>query len=146
MYKDNKKNNGPKKGCWKRIEAVIKMAGMTTNGFALHIGLCRGENLYQIKRGNNGVSFDVADRIATKFPQVSKLWLMTGEGQMINGDAATRPWSNMRTPNSEAFRGYAAALILPVLVNKDGCHDPYALAVNHAEKLQAALAQKGGQQ
>ena len=42
-----------------------------------------GENLYQIKRGNNGISLDVADRIVTKFPQVDKLWLLTGEGQMF---------------------------------------------------------------
>lgn len=39
---------------WARIEAVINMAQMTTNTFARHIGLPRGENLYHIKRGNNG--------------------------------------------------------------------------------------------
>ena len=63
MYKENGKSENPKRECWERIAAVIKMAQMTTNGFARHIGLARGENLYQIKRGNNGVSLDVADRI-----------------------------------------------------------------------------------
>ena len=29
---------------------------MTVNYFALYIGLPRGENLYQIKKGNNGIS------------------------------------------------------------------------------------------
>nr|WP_300100701.1 S24 family peptidase [uncultured Alistipes sp.] len=56
---------------------------MTTNYFARYIGLARGENLYQIKRGNNGISLDVAERIVAKFPQVDKLWLLTGEGQMF---------------------------------------------------------------
>jgi len=56
---------------------------MSTNYFARHIGLARGENLYQIKRGNNGISLDEADRIVSKFPQVDKLWLLTGEGQMF---------------------------------------------------------------
>lgn len=72
-----------KQSNWQRIEAVIKWANMTTNYFARYIGLARGENLYQIKRGNNGISLDVADRIVAKFPQVDKLWLLTGEGQMF---------------------------------------------------------------
>ncbi len=72
-----------KQNNWQRVEAVIKWANMSTNYFARHIGLARGENLYQIKRGNNGVSLDVADRIVAKFPQIDKLWLLTGEGQMF---------------------------------------------------------------
>lgn len=76
---EEKQNN------WQRIEAVIKWANMSTNYFARHIGLARGENLYQIKRGNNGISRDVAERIVAKFPQVDKLWLLTGDGQMFAG-------------------------------------------------------------
>lgn len=72
-----------KQNHWQRVEAVIKWANMSTNYFARYIGLARGENLYQIKRGNNGISLDVADRIVTKFPQIDKLWLLTGEGQMF---------------------------------------------------------------
>lgn len=68
---------------WKRINAVTKWAGMTTNYFAHHIGLPCGENLYQIKRGNNGISKDVAERIVLKFPDISKAWLLTGEGSMF---------------------------------------------------------------
>ncbi len=56
---------------------------MSVNYFARYIGLPRGENLYQIKRGNNGISKDVASRIVEKFPQIDKLWLLTGEGQMF---------------------------------------------------------------
>ena len=78
-----------KQNNWQRIEAVIKWANMTTNYFARYIGLARGENLYQIKRGNNGISLDVADRIVAKFPQIDKLWLLTGEGQMY-ADARVR--------------------------------------------------------
>lgn len=72
-----------KQNNWQRIEAVIKWANMSTNYFARYIGLARGENLYQIKRGNNGISRDVARRIVEKFPQIDKLWLLTGDGQMF---------------------------------------------------------------
>ena len=87
-----------KQNNWQRIEAVIKWANMSTNYFALYIGLARGENLYQIKRGNNGISLDVADRIVSKFPQVDKLWLLTGEGQMFSEErirGAQIPYCNV---------------------------------------------------
>ncbi len=67
---------------WQRIDAVIRWANMTVNYFALHIGLPRGENLYQIKKGNNGISRNLADKIVTKFPEISLPWLLTGEGPM----------------------------------------------------------------
>ena len=66
---------------WQRIDSVIRWANMTINYFALYIGLPRGENLYQIKKGNNGISRNLADKIVTKFPEVSLAWLLTGEGQ-----------------------------------------------------------------
>ncbi len=56
---------------------------MSTNYFARHIGLLRGENLYQIKRGNNGISRNLADMIVKSFPEINLLWLLTGEGQMF---------------------------------------------------------------
>ena len=43
----------------------------------------RSENLYQIKKGNNGISRDLATLITTKYPSVSKAWLLTGEGEMF---------------------------------------------------------------
>ena len=37
-----------------------------------------GENLRQIRRGNNGISRDLALRIHTHFPQYGIGWLLTG--------------------------------------------------------------------
>lgn len=73
---------------WARLESIIKWSNMTTNSFAKHIGLRHSENLYQIKRGNNGISRDLADRVVEKFPEIDKLWLLTGDGMMFRpGDA-----------------------------------------------------------
>lgn len=58
---------------WQRIEMVIQQSKMTANAFARHIGLPRGENLYQIKKGNNGISLDVATRICQHYPEIDKL-------------------------------------------------------------------------
>lgn len=65
---------------WQRLEQVIKWTGLSTNAFALGIGLKRSENLYQIKRGNNGISKELSELIAAKYPAVDRLWLLTGEG------------------------------------------------------------------
>lgn len=64
---------------WERIEKVLKHAEMSTNYFAKYIGLARGQNLYQIKRGKNRISLDVAQKIHEKFPKFSVSWLMCGE-------------------------------------------------------------------
>lgn len=76
---------------WQRLEAVIRWANMSTNYFARHIGLIRGENLYQIKRGNNGISLNLADRIVSTYPQINKLWLLTGEGDMFVSSTSLAP-------------------------------------------------------
>lgn len=68
---------------WQRLEQVIKWTGLSTNAFASAIGLKRSENLYQIKRGNNRISKNLAELIAAKYPAVSPAWLLTDQGEML---------------------------------------------------------------
>lgn len=68
---------------WQRLEQVIKWTGLSTNAFALGIGLKRSENLYQIKRGSFGISKELARLITLKYPMVNRSWLLTGEGSML---------------------------------------------------------------
>ena len=68
---------------WERLESVIRWAHMTINGFGLHIGLPRAENLYQIKAGKNGISRALGVRIVEHFPEISLGWLLSGEGDMF---------------------------------------------------------------
>ena len=70
--------------CWERIERILDEQKMSANKFAKHIGLLRGENLYQIKRGNNRISIDVARRIHALYPQYTVAWLLTGEEESIS--------------------------------------------------------------
>lgn len=65
---------------------VIKWAEMTINSFSRHIGLQRAENLYHIKKGNYGISEDLADRITAYFPDIDRTWLLSGIGSMLVGD------------------------------------------------------------
>lgn len=71
---------------WQRLEKLVKWTGMSINAFALHIGLKRSENLYQIKKGNHGISKELARVITEKYPNISKSWLLTGEGCMLKDE------------------------------------------------------------
>lgn len=130
---------------WQRIEMVIQQSKMTANAFARHIGLPRGENLYQIKKGNNGISLDVATRICQHYPEIDKFWLLTGDGQMLRDDAPAGPWSHTGTSNSEAFRAWAAVHLLPVFIEK-GSPAPATAALDQVDELLKQLAKKGGEQ
>lgn len=130
---------------WQRIEMVIQQSKMTANAFARHIGLPRGENLYQIKKGNNGISLDVANRICQRYPEIDKLWLLTGDGQMLRDDAPTGPWSHIGTPNGKAFRAWAAVHLLPVFIEK-GSPYPATAALDQVDELLEQLTTKGGKQ
>ena len=71
---------------WMRIEAVIvHYRFRSVNAFAKHIGLPHAENLYRIRNGKNGLSIRLALTICAHFPEVSRAWLLTGEGRMLPG-------------------------------------------------------------
>ncbi len=71
---------------WLRIEAIINHFKLqSVSALARNLELPRSENLYQIRRGNNGISRDLANTICRAFPEISKGWLLTGEGPMFYG-------------------------------------------------------------
>lgn len=71
---------------WSRIERIIETTNLSVNAFALHIGLPRGENLYQIRRGNNRISRGLAERIHTHYPMFGEHWIHTGRGSALDPD------------------------------------------------------------
>jgi len=74
-----KKDNTSTTADWARLNEVVKASGMSVNAFALHIGLPRSENLYQIKKGNHGISKALAGTINSYFPDYSVGGLLSGE-------------------------------------------------------------------
>ena len=96
----------PTNANWERLCKVIEHSGLSVNAFARAIGLSCGETLYQIRRGNNGISPNVAKRIHQKYPGFSLAWLMFGCGEPvseISGSVARIPV--YRTLPERLFRG-----------------------------------------
>lgn len=81
---------GMELGDWQRIEKIIAWAGLSVNAFAMNIGLGRSENLYRIRRGDNGVSKELARAIAARYPEINPVWVLTGEGEMFVGGSDAR--------------------------------------------------------
>ncbi len=75
---------------WQRIEKIVSWAGLSVNAFALNIGLGRSENLYRIRRGDNGISKELARAIAARYPEINPAWILTGEGDMFVGGSSER--------------------------------------------------------
>ena len=73
----NKYNN------WDRLEKVIEHLGLSIITFAKKLGMPRPENIYQIRKGNYGISPDLADRIIRLDPNIDRTWLLSGIGSML---------------------------------------------------------------
>ncbi len=114
-----------KENCWERLASVVQWSNMSINHVAHHIGLRNGENLYQIKRGNHGISRKLAETIVVAFPQVSLLWLLTGEGDMFIPEATESLQTNFYDVDIEANIGVIerldprSTLMLPASIDVD---------------------------
>ncbi|MBQ5844941.1 MAG: hypothetical protein IIW52_08835 [Alistipes sp.] len=69
---------------WERLATIIETSGLSVHAFALSIGMSRSETLYQIKRGQIGISRNVAQAIAEHYPEYSQVWIQTGMGSMYS--------------------------------------------------------------
>ncbi|MBR5852765.1 MAG: hypothetical protein IKY74_01020 [Alistipes sp.] len=65
------------------MEKVIEHLGLSIITFAKQLGMPRPESLYQIRKGNFGISPDLADRIVRLDPNIDRTWLLSGIGSML---------------------------------------------------------------
>lgn len=66
-----------------RIEKIVCWAGLSTNAFALQIGLSSPQSLYQIKAGKHNISRPIAERICARYTEIDLGWLLSGKGEMF---------------------------------------------------------------
>lgn len=73
------------------MNEVLSYLDKKPSELAKDIGLSRAQALYDILNPNIkvGISKNMADLITTKFPQINKSYLLTGEGEMLNSDKDT---------------------------------------------------------
>lgn len=109
-----------------RIKRVIEESGMNVTAFARHIGLFRGANLYQILKGKNGISINLAEKIHAKYPNYSVGWLVSGETTNSEGKVVFLPF----------YQNFETMSFPPVL----STDDKLAISVKYAQNAQIAVA------
>nr|WP_299162710.1 hypothetical protein [uncultured Eudoraea sp.] len=66
-----------------RLMQFIKFAGLSARQFDLSIGASNGYTL-RMKKNNASIGSDVIENILKVYPQLNVVWLITGEGDMLN--------------------------------------------------------------
>lgn len=72
-------------------ERIIKLKNFldkSYNRVAEECGINNAQTLYDIKNGKHGISKDIADKISSRYLNISKQWLLTGEGEMLVEDSS----------------------------------------------------------
>ena len=68
-----------------RLMQFIEFAGLSARQFDLSIGASNGYTL-RMKKNHASIGSDVIEAIIKTYPQLNLIWLMTGEGEMLNPD------------------------------------------------------------
>ena len=63
-----------------RIRQFISYIGLTVSEFEGKVGLSKGS----VSKMGDGTRRTTIDKISNSFPELSKTWLLTGEGEMLN--------------------------------------------------------------
>lgn len=78
-----------------RIKMLIQANGLNPKTFSEMLGYDRPQVVYDLLKGRTrNVSLSMADKILSAFPDVNRVWLLTGAGQMTD---------NMVMPESQSL-------------------------------------------
>ena len=87
-----------------RIRQFISYIGLTVSEFEGKAGLSNGS----VSKMGDGTRRTTIDKISNSFPELSKVWLLTGEGEMLTTDA---PVVEQRKQESEDNEGKLIPLL-----------------------------------
>lgn len=87
-----------------RIRQFISCIGLTVSEFEGKAGLSNGA----VSKMGDGTRRTTIDKISNSFPELSKVWLLTGEGEMLTTDA---PVVEQRKQESEENEGKLIPLL-----------------------------------
>ncbi len=95
----------------KKIELILEYLKISPKVFSERLGYDRPQIIYDIQKGKTKrISEDLAFKISSVFPEIDRIWLLTGEGEMIkdnitqeaNGDNNMQIAGNSNNINNSA--------------------------------------------
>lgn len=71
------------------LNKLLKYSELNGKSFSEKIGLIRPQSIYDIQNGKTrNISPSMANNIISVFPEVNRVWLLTGEGEMLKNGIA----------------------------------------------------------
>ncbi len=71
-----------------RLAEILRHTKTNVKSLSERLGYARPQGLYDVASGRTkNFSSDLARRLVTEFPELSKAWILTGEGEMLRKDA-----------------------------------------------------------
>jgi translation elongation factor EF-4 len=103
-----------------KIKALLDFLRLNAKKFSIELGLTNPDVIYHIIRERNCISKALASKIIEKFPNISLVWLTTGEGEMLrNGVNQTNvEGDNIQGHNFTVNKSQVDAL-LEIIKTKD---------------------------
>jgi plasmid maintenance system antidote protein VapI len=69
-----------------RIKAILRRYGLNAKSLAESLGMDRAQAIYDIINGKTrNITEKMADKIISVFSEINKSWLLSGEGEMLQG-------------------------------------------------------------
>lgn len=66
------------------LRKILEYTGQSSRGLAMEIGIKTPQTFYDILNGKHGISTKVAEAICARYPDINKLWILTGDGEMTH--------------------------------------------------------------
>lgn len=124
------------------LEKLLSHTGLTINSLATEIGLGRAQALYDIQNEKTkNITPSMADRIIQRFSDIDRVWLLTGEGDMLGGhDPRTEPteFSLDKLEKARALADELGVELIPMFSEPfKGGNDGYPIAesMNEVESV-----------
>lgn len=100
---------------------ILEYKKLNAKAFSEFIGLDRPQAIYDIQKGKTkSISQSMANKISSVFPDINRVWLLTGEGDMLkNGNSHTyAEKSSVSEEPLEDYHSYASGSgVTPDLLN-----------------------------
>lgn len=125
----------------KKIELILEYLKINPKVFSERLGYDRPQIIYDIQKGKTKrISEDLAFKISSVFPEIDRIWLLTGEGEMIK-DRITQNVNedkNLTEPEETA----TTVLLLPVSAQGGSLND-FVVSVKDSDCEKAVSPIKG---
>ena len=88
----------------KKIEEILKFLNINAKVFSENLGYERPQIIYDILKGKTKrISEDLSIKIVSVYPKINKVWLLTGEGEMLNSAQPSVAAPSVSNPPSFSF-------------------------------------------